>query len=161
MHKFHPLKPLTANRFLPIVPPLNAPVAQLDRVPGYEPGGRTFESCQARHTNKKAHLQVGFFVCGVRLAERRAPTFDKLRRKEQFGPSRRRVPKGAEQPQGCSGSIVPPEPDASPQQLSNAVAWDRTVIVPGAPSIRKRPPIWVDGQVSTSNKSRCPTFWLL
>ena len=28
---------------------LYAPVAQLDRVPGYEPGGRTFESCRARH----------------------------------------------------------------------------------------------------------------
>jgi hypothetical protein len=27
----------------------NAPVAQLDRVPGYEPGGREFESLQARH----------------------------------------------------------------------------------------------------------------
>ena len=26
-----------------------APVAQLDRVPGYEPGGRRFESCRARH----------------------------------------------------------------------------------------------------------------
>ncbi len=27
----------------------NAPVAQLDRVPGYEPGGRRFESFRARH----------------------------------------------------------------------------------------------------------------
>lgn len=26
----------------------NAPVAQLDRVPGYEPGGREFESLRAR-----------------------------------------------------------------------------------------------------------------
>ena len=26
-----------------------APVAQLDRVPGYEPGGRGFESCLAHH----------------------------------------------------------------------------------------------------------------
>ena len=26
------------------------PVAQLDRVPGYEPGGRAFESLRARHT---------------------------------------------------------------------------------------------------------------
>jgi hypothetical protein len=25
-----------------------APVAQLDRVPGYEPGGRGFDSCRAR-----------------------------------------------------------------------------------------------------------------
>ena len=29
--------------------PSHAPVAQLDRVPGYEPGGRAFESLRARH----------------------------------------------------------------------------------------------------------------
>ena len=28
---------------------LIAPVAQLDRAPGFEPGGREFESLQARH----------------------------------------------------------------------------------------------------------------
>lgn len=28
---------------------INAPVAQLDRVSGYEPGGRRFESFRARH----------------------------------------------------------------------------------------------------------------
>jgi hypothetical protein len=33
--------PLCYNRAL-------APVAQLDRVPGYEPGGRGFKSCRAR-----------------------------------------------------------------------------------------------------------------
>ncbi len=27
----------------------DAPVAQLDRVPGFEPGGRGFESLRARH----------------------------------------------------------------------------------------------------------------
>ncbi len=31
---------------------LRAPVAQLDRVPGYEPGGREFESLQARHPSQ-------------------------------------------------------------------------------------------------------------
>jgi hypothetical protein len=35
----------------------NAPVAQLDRVPGYEPGGREFESLRARHKiNNLAHI---------------------------------------------------------------------------------------------------------
>jgi hypothetical protein len=29
-----------------------APVAQLDRVPGFEPGGREFESLRARHILK-------------------------------------------------------------------------------------------------------------
>ncbi len=31
----------------------SAPVAQLDRVPGYEPGGREFESLRARHLIKE------------------------------------------------------------------------------------------------------------
>src|SRR5262245_26765096 len=29
-----------------------APVAQLDRVPGYEPGGRGFKSCRARQNQR-------------------------------------------------------------------------------------------------------------
>ena len=33
-----------------------APVAQLDRVLGYEPSGRRFESFQARHTIKKPRI---------------------------------------------------------------------------------------------------------
>ena len=32
--------------------PNKAPVAQLDRVPGFEPGGREFESLRARIKNK-------------------------------------------------------------------------------------------------------------
>src|SRR5687768_13873992 len=39
----------------------NAPVAQLDRVPGYEPGGREFESLRARHLNEKGQLLVALF----------------------------------------------------------------------------------------------------
>jgi hypothetical protein len=35
-------------------------VAQLDRVPGYEPGGRRFESCRVRHIEKTS-LMTGFF----------------------------------------------------------------------------------------------------
>ena len=35
-------------------------VAQLDRVPGYEPGGRRFESYRARHIEKIPAMQ-GFF----------------------------------------------------------------------------------------------------
>ena len=33
-----------------VVCSFSAPVAQLDRVPGYEPGGRGFESCRARQS---------------------------------------------------------------------------------------------------------------
>ena len=42
-----------------------APVAQLDRVPDYESGGRTFESYRARHIQKEPHPTDGaFFVSG-------------------------------------------------------------------------------------------------
>ena len=34
----------------------NAPVAQLDRVPGFEPGGREFESLRARQLNQAVTL---------------------------------------------------------------------------------------------------------
>ena len=37
-------------------------VAQLDRVPGYEPGGRRFESSQPRHIKQKAPPSAGLFV---------------------------------------------------------------------------------------------------
>ena len=46
-----------------------APIAQLDRVPGFEPGGREFESLWARQFNK--HL-CGFWASALqrrRLSE--------------------------------------------------------------------------------------------
>ena len=36
----------------------NAPVAQLDRVPGFEPGGREFESLRACHLNVRNSSRV-------------------------------------------------------------------------------------------------------
>ena len=53
-----------------IIPTSHAPVAQLDRVPGYEPGGRAFESLRARHTNRKGLPFFGrpfLFVLTVRF----------------------------------------------------------------------------------------------
>ena len=41
-----------------------APVAQLDRVPDYESGGRTFESYRARHT-REPHPLGGAFLYGL------------------------------------------------------------------------------------------------
>ena len=41
-----------------------APVAQLDRVPGYEPGGREFESLRARQMTKGPH-RGPFFIWRV------------------------------------------------------------------------------------------------
>src|SRR5690606_39158937 len=41
----------------------SAPVAQLDRVPGYEPGGREFESLRARHFSRTVDFTVdGLFL---------------------------------------------------------------------------------------------------
>ena len=42
----------------------DAPVAQLDRVPGYEPGGRGFESYPARQTIPKALKAFGISFMG-------------------------------------------------------------------------------------------------
>src|SRR5690606_8074768 len=50
-----------------------APVAQLDRAPDYESGGRTFESFRARHLISKTVIRC--VVClapGDRRAQRRA-----------------------------------------------------------------------------------------
>ena len=51
-----------------------APVAQLDRVPDYESGGRTFESYRARHTREPHPLGGAFLypvvLVGIRGAER-------------------------------------------------------------------------------------------
>src|SRR6187200_3413492 len=39
-----------------------APIAQLDRASGYEPGGRTFESCWAHHLPSEGGLPQHFSV---------------------------------------------------------------------------------------------------
>ena len=44
-----------------------APVAQLDRAPGYEPGGRGFESLPVHHKIK--HLPAQSLVCVPPVAE--------------------------------------------------------------------------------------------
>ncbi len=46
-------------------PSSNAPVAQLDRAFGYEPKGRTFESCRAHNQINKLRqaLCLPFFIC--------------------------------------------------------------------------------------------------
>src|SRR6476469_3949931 len=40
----------------------SAPVAQLDRAPGYELGGRRFESFRAHHQQESRRSIAGFFV---------------------------------------------------------------------------------------------------
>ncbi len=46
--------------------PLNAPVAQLDRVSGYEPEGREFESLRARHFSRNPMFCGVFFSSKIR-----------------------------------------------------------------------------------------------
>ena len=50
-----------------------APVAQLDRVPDYESGGRTFESYRARHIQKEPHPTDGAFLYPVGPVEATYP----------------------------------------------------------------------------------------
>lgn len=60
---------------------LNAPVAQLDRVLGYEPRGRGFESCRARHIFKglDESLTPFFFPSAsfLEMAPTMAPTISR------------------------------------------------------------------------------------
>ncbi len=49
-----------------------APIAQLDRVPGYELGGRTFESCWVHHPIKKGSFGPLFYWI-LFLVERTCP----------------------------------------------------------------------------------------
>ena len=56
---------------------LGAPVAQLDRVPGYEPGGREFESLRARQLPEldqavSDHSLTAFFIPGGARREHRS-----------------------------------------------------------------------------------------
>jgi hypothetical protein len=48
----------------------NAPLAQLDRAPGFEPGGRGFESCEARHLMfaQRDHGKRSSFIPTILLA---------------------------------------------------------------------------------------------
>src|SRR5690606_38135519 len=81
-------------------------VAQLDRVLGYEPSGRRFESSRVRHKQNPAH-KAGFFMAhdgGENLPVRQLP--------QEVGPSRhrRRSPVGgATAPSRCE-SILPSAP---------------------------------------------------
>jgi hypothetical protein len=51
------LKLETRNLKLPSIPN-HAPVAQLDRVPDYESGGRTFESCRVHQYLPQKYVQL-------------------------------------------------------------------------------------------------------
>lgn len=62
MDKFQGLQ-LTGFGVVPIMLAFQAPVAQLDRVPGYEPGGRRFESFRARQL--KGDPLWSPFLCGL------------------------------------------------------------------------------------------------
>ena len=50
-----------------------APVAQLDRVPGYEPGGRRFESFRARHFQRLTRRKNRRCAINPRLCRWRLP----------------------------------------------------------------------------------------
>ena len=73
---------------------LLAPVAQLDRVPGYEPGGREFESLRAHHATKKPaiirwlfclrQLQCGASGCLAGVEELQMPSMHRTHIRNQL-----------------------------------------------------------------------------
>ena len=77
-------------RNLAIIPPSYAPVAQLDRVPGYELGGRTFESCRVRHTRiiRAAFLRIAaFFIYCLHCPRYSTTSASDLRVPRSFSPA--------------------------------------------------------------------------
>ena len=89
----------------------HAPVAQLDRVPDYESGGRTFESCQARHTNKGPRGSGAFLFVLCALAVRMC-SLDKLCSMQSLDArAQRRRPEGGSTREATAlRSIVPGAP---------------------------------------------------
>ena len=59
----HPCRVARHCAFAIIRASSRAPVAQLDRVPGYEPGGRGFKSCRARQKIKGLAKASLFCLC--------------------------------------------------------------------------------------------------
>ena len=82
--------PLHTQTGLSIIPLLSAPVAQLDRVSGYEPEGRGFESCLAHHFIAKR--TVGVFQASFLLSFENVQLFLSIllrrRRKEIHSPAK-------------------------------------------------------------------------
>ena len=114
----------------------NAPVAQLDRVPGYEPGGREFESLRARQMTKGPH-RGPFFICGVldtdedsssikrasvldaRSAPRRGE--DRPRRSESISPG---APNDKGSPSGALFHLWCPDTDEDSSSIKRASVLD-------------------------------------
>src|SRR6056297_2343479 len=67
---------------------LHAPVAQLDRVPGYETGGRRFESFRARQIQKPRFARGFLFEASgrVRTSDHHKAVRPERRRRELAGP---------------------------------------------------------------------------
>ena len=66
-------------------------LSSADRVPGYEPVGREFESPRARHKQKRQDLLLSFFVYGLPSAERALLQGFALNRVRKSAESRRQL----------------------------------------------------------------------
>lgn len=77
---------LTSQHRVGKIPLLHhAPVAQLDRAPGYELGGRRFESFRARQIPKASPRGLAFFVLRAQeFTARRSATENRLHAKSRF-----------------------------------------------------------------------------
>ena len=68
MVEFQPSKLAVRVRF-PSPAPIIRARSSVDRVPGYEPVGRRFESCRARHNQKQTPYGVCFWLWYARIGE--------------------------------------------------------------------------------------------
>ncbi len=93
----------------------NAPVAQLDRVPGYELGGREFESLRARHLSRDAGGS----------AERRRRRL-------------RRLCAGAPRPSGCLASESPSQSSRPRRRASVSSSCPRRRISTDSSRLRRQ-----------------------
>ena len=91
---------------------VTAPVAQLDRVGGFEPLGREFESLRVRHIKNPRSYERGFFIWRIRRM--RTPASSTKRQDSRFG--HRAFSEMGRRPEvhGCTESISP-RPSKNPR----------------------------------------------
>ena len=71
MVEFQPSKLAAWVRFPSPAPNQIGALSSVDRVPGYEPVGRRFESCRARQKKAKSKFDLAFFIQAAGLAYHR------------------------------------------------------------------------------------------
>ena len=147
-------EPIDGPRPLPhnSAPCKHAPVAQLDRVPGYEPGGREFESLRARHFKGPSTCRRSFFLVLLPIEWCR------------IRPGRmRRSPPASGESRGSAGNTTPRRTSLQ----GDFVRADRVCVEPGctAPACWSRTRNHAADEIPLQRRPRPKSFtaaeWLL